>query len=99
MDVESVDEDDTPDLSHHTHDTNINTNTDNTHTHTNTHIDQEHMLLTALSWTSVIDTASGSTYYVNSVSGESQWDPPMWLTEVDNTTGTPTYFLQHIIIV
>ena len=89
MDVESVDEDDTPDHSHHTHNT-------NTHNHTNTHIDQEHLLLTALSWTSVIDTVSGSTYYVNTVSGESQWDPPMWLTEVDATTGTPTYFLPHI---
>ena len=31
--------------------------------------------------------SSGLTYYVNSVSGVSQWEPPTWLTEIDPTTG------------
>ena len=57
--------------------------------YTNTHTNDEQTLLIALSWSAAVDATTGLTYYFNSMSGESQWDPPAWLTEVDPTTGAP----------
>jgi len=37
----------------------------------------------------------GNNYYVNEQSGESSWDPPEWVQELDPTTGI-NYYVHHI---
>lgn len=35
--------------------------------------------------------SSRAVYYFNTASGQSQWEPPLWLDEVDPTTGAVYY--------
>jgi hypothetical protein len=47
-------------------------------------------------WVSKVDPASGKTYYINTVTKNSQWDPPSkemsnWVSEIDPTSGKSYY--------
>jgi hypothetical protein len=42
-------------------------------------------------WIEEIDPSSGSTYYYNRTTGESQWNPPEWIEEVDPSSGAAYY--------
>lgn len=34
---------------------------------------------------------TGTVYYFNAATGMSQWEPPLWLDEIDPTTGAVYY--------
>ena len=38
---------------------------------------------------------SGNAYYMHSVTGESQWEAPLWIDQLDSESGT-TYYLNTV---
>merc|ERR1712100_723120 len=44
-----------------------------------------------VTWQELVDPDTNHTYFINTASGESQWEPPLWVDEVDATSGAVYY--------
>jgi hypothetical protein len=50
-------------------------------------------------WYEVIDAATGYPYWLHARSGVSQWEPPVWLDQIDATSGTCISYNILVVVV